>query len=116
MKTNSTWQPRIYVLVTESKPHFFFGGLRVSGNSSSLVFTEELTQANRLTRDEAYYLVDSFHETTGLPLRVINLHDFLTDEQVLLLRVFHPTCNEWGDANPEAELAENLSNRSVGEA
>lgn len=115
MKTNSTWQPRVYILVTGAKPYSIFAGIKLEHNGCSIAWTEDLAEANRLTENEARCMAPVIQEVTGLTLHIVNLWDFLSEEQVLLLRVFFPVENEWGFDADEAETAMMLYGDSAGE-
>ena len=100
MKTNNTttWQPRIYVLATNTNPLRFFDGF--DGNYPSNIrvcCSDDLTRAIRMTEDEVRDVQYRISAGLGLPLAIVDLRKHLSKEQLLLLRVFHPTKDEWGD-------------------
>ena len=95
MKTNTTWKPYVYVLTTNASSPSFFSDLNDTNGTIHISCSPDIRLAARFNEDEAKSMASLIETMTGLSLNVVCLWDILSEEQVLLLRVFYELPNEW---------------------
>ena len=96
--TRSTWKASLFTLSLGENPRVYLESFGTRDNGKYFAdFTNNAAHAIRFTEEEAMANALMFRNLTGMVLDVTDLRSILFPEQLLLLRVFHPVENEWGD-------------------